>query len=176
MYITPSQYIIFICLSYLLLRMPSKNMTSRIMDRTSKVDGETSEENKHNLKGVKRLNQDCKQSEPLLRTSEAGGVENIFTDFCFLLLYHITRRKPTESILATTALFFWKVSAFPVNGTASISELARETKVRLRREVSTTNEIDSSETKGNCLIKHYFPAMFPEGEQIRKHCYVAIVT
>ena len=151
MYITPSQYIIFIGLCYLVLRMPSKYMTSRIMERTSKADNEVLDANKHNLKGIKDLKQDCKPSESSLQTT-AQSVENIFTDFCFLFLHHITTRKPTENLLATTAFFFWKVSAFPVNCTASSSDRKRETEVRIPKEVSTRRENNRSEIEGNCLI------------------------
>lgn len=158
MYITPSQYIIFIGLCYLVLRMPSKYMTSRIMERTSKVDSETLDENKHNLKGIIGLKQDCESS---LQTTPQS-VENIFTDFCFLFLYHITTRRPTESILATTALFFWKVSAFPVNCTSS--DRNRETGVRIQRDASTRSGVNTSESKGNLLNNN---GMFTKMSQTR---------
>ncbi len=141
-------YTIFICLWYPVLRMPSKqDMTSQRMEKTGNFDNKTLDEN--NLKGFKRLKQDCKVNETSVQTTtqSVASEEYIFVDLCFLFLYHMTSRKSAESILATTALFFWKVSALPVNCTSSSTDHTRRTKVRKSRSVSTTFEFN----QGNCF-------------------------
>ena len=167
MFNTSLQFIILICLCYPVLRMPSKqDMTSQIMERTGKFDNKTLDEDKSNLKGRKCLKQDCKITESSVQTRcVATTQEYIPTELCFIFLYHLTSRKSTESILTTTALFFWKVSALPVNCTASSTDRTRETGMRKSRSVSTSNEF----SRGNYLL-----AIFPKSGQTRNHCFLAM--
>ena len=111
MYIT---YILVISLCYPVLRMPSNegttDMTSYVlaMDKMEILEQERE----------KRLKQDLAQCMSQARTQSTSSEEYLSMNFCFIILYHLTsRRSTTESILATTVLFFWKVSAFPVNCT-----------------------------------------------------------
>ncbi|XP_028407714.1 uncharacterized protein LOC114530304 [Dendronephthya gigantea] len=141
MYIKPLQYIIFIFLWYPVLRMASKEV-----DTTHIMDTETLDENKTNLKMIKHLKKDsnCKVSDIRSDETQTSMTEYISTDVCLIFLCHLTTRRSTECVLATTALFFWKVSAFPVNCISS-ADCTRENGARKSRSVSTNNEFDRGE-------------------------------
>ena len=137
------------CLSYPLLRMPNKqDMTSQTMENTTKVDDEILDENKSHLKG--RLKQECEilECSKATTTQTVATMEYMTIDICLIILYHISSRKTAGSILATTTLFFWKVSSLPVNGTPASTGRTKETKLRKSRSVPTNHEFE----KGNCFI------------------------
>ena len=181
MYITSLQYITLMCLSYPLLHMPNKqDITS--METTMKIEDKILDENGSDLK--ERLNQDCKipGNSVATTTQSVTTTEDLVLDVCFIFLYHITSRKSAGSILATTALFFWKVSSFPVNGTASSTDHTKKTKIRKSRSVSTRHKFD----KGNNCFLALFPeaentndqsflSTFSESGQAKKLCFQALV-
>ena len=134
------------CLSYPLLRMLNKqDMTSQTMEETT-MQEKILDENKSNLK--RRLTQENVESSVVTTTQSVATIEDMALDVCFIFLYHLTSRKSLESILATTALLFWKVSSFPVNCTASSTDLTKGTKTWRRKSISTSHAFE----KGNGFL------------------------
>ena len=128
------------------------------METTMKMEDKILDKNESDLK--ERLNQDCKipGSSVATTTQSLVTIEYLALDVCFIFLYHITSRKSAGSILATTALFFWKVSSFPVNGTASSTHHTKKTKIRKSRSVSTSHKFDKGNNVSSfCFLKQRTP-------------------
>lgn len=128
-------------LCYTSLRMPNEQDTTlQEMDRKKEcLMGITTKERKSSH-----------FSEQLLRNMcEGGRFGNLATDVTFIFLYHMARGMCVDTLLITTTMFFWEVTAFPVNCTASQIDIRQDKGLRKsRQEVSLASY---NFNRGNCI-------------------------